>query len=88
MCLQSIFLVRAKRSTLLEVHYNYQCNSILPTLALMTSILSKKISGSEKDENTPKSPGCSVWVNKFLQQIPVISLKISREDLNPSENGL
>ena len=33
-----------------------------------------------------KYPGCSVWVNKFLQQIPVSSLKISREDLNARES--
>ena len=31
------------------------CNGILSTLALISSILSKKISRSEKDENTPKT---------------------------------
>ena len=46
-----------------------QCNGILSTLVLMSSILSKKVSELEKDKNTPKLTGCSVWVDKLLQRI-------------------
>ena len=52
----------------------------------MMSILLKKISESEKDENTPKTPldvpfGLIYFYNKFLK-IPITSLTISIEDCN------
>ena len=59
-----------------------QCNGILSTLVLMSSILSKKVSELEKDKNTPKLTGCSVWVDKLLQRISRNSRERCREILS------
>ena len=53
MCLQSIFLVRAKRSTLLEVHYNYLPFSMQQHFINISS-----------DASDDKHPFENLWIGK------------------------